>query len=62
MKRKKNHLDRIQPDKYRDGPKKPTGPKPPRRVWDDENLFDALEEWEVMRKGNSHLSLGDEEE
>jgi len=60
MKRKKSHPDRIHPDKFRDGPKKPTGPKPPRRVWDDD-LDEALDEWKGMRQRNG-LSWEDEEE
>ena len=50
MKRKKNHLDRFHPDKFRDGPKKPSNIKPARSTWDEENLDEAFDEWVDMRR------------
>ncbi|HLF62572.1 MAG TPA: hypothetical protein VI603_02415 [Saprospiraceae bacterium] len=59
MKRKKNHPDRFNPDKYRDGPKKTPKLKQPRSTWDDENLDEAFDEWMDMRRWSNN---GDEEE
>ena len=59
MKRKKNLADRTQPDKYRDGPKKPLKLKQPRSTWDDENLDEAFDEWMEMRRWSD--SDGEEE-
>ncbi len=44
MKRKKNHLEKFHPDKYRDGPKKPLKPQKMRRVRDpwDEDIYEDL--------------------
>jgi len=50
MKRKKNHLDRFNPDKYRDGPKKPPKMKASRSSWDDDDLDEAFDEWMNMRR------------
>jgi hypothetical protein len=51
MKRKKNNLDRFNPDKFRDGPKKAPKLKLPRSTWDEENLdeAEAFDEWMDMR-------------
>lgn len=49
MKRKKNHPDRFNPYKYRDGPKKAPKLKQPRSTWDEENLDEAFDEWMDMR-------------
>lgn len=59
MKRKKNIADRFNPDKFRDGPKKPPSQKLPRATWDDENLDGAFDEWVDMRGWSDD---GDKEE
>lgn len=67
MKRKR-HPDRFQPDKYRDGPKKPAKTKQPRSTWDEEDLDGAMDEWIDMRKwsdeedGGEDADWSDEEE
>lgn len=51
MKRKKRP-ERLNPDKYRDGPRNPVKSKHSRSSWDDESLDDAYDEWLTMRSWN----------
>jgi len=54
MKRKKNHEERFHPDRYKDGPKRPSKMKQPRVSSDDENLDEAFDEWMDLRRLNNN--------
>ena len=52
MKRKR-HPDRFNPDKYKDGPKKPASSKLSKFEDDDDYLDKAFDEWKAMKSWQS---------